>query len=75
MIGFAHRTPGAELFLHYGIDVPESVVAEAKRKLAQLDAESAPEWACGIVEHDAGGRTVSTASGIELGDGDDEEDE
>lgn len=74
MIGFAHRTPGAELFLHYGLSVPESVVAEARRKLAQRDAEAAPESMRAIVESDAGGRTVSTASGVEAGD-DDEEDE
>lgn len=70
-IGFCHRSPGAQMFLHYGLNVPESVIAEAKKKLRERDFASAPSAVRDMVSGYPDVRTVGEASGIE----DDEESE
>lgn len=72
-IGIVERVKGAPLILHQGASVPESVLAEAKRKLDERDLDEIKSEGLRAIAEAGGGRTIEQAPAIEDSDTDDDE--
>jgi hypothetical protein len=72
-IGIVERVKGAPLIVHQGASVPESVLAEAKRKLDERDLDEIKSEGMRAVAEAGGGRSIEQAAAIEDSDTDDDE--